>query len=144
MRSGLYEISVQEIWNFRTRNLKFIIEIKWESSGFLSLAIFFLFCDRSRKLTPPPQQINLKTKANRVVVIHVFPRFEQLLVFSLSPHWLLEIFLALFWLVDLITLFSVYIKRFDEVKTWALHFVEVIHVFYIHFFKHNRKPGAYQ
>ena len=41
---------------------------------------------------PSPQPINLKTKANRVVVIHVFPRFKQLLVFSLSPHWLLEIF----------------------------------------------------
>ena len=58
------------------------MRVQW----FSVLSDYFLVCDRSRKLTPPPQSINLKTKANRVVVIHVFPRFEQLLVFSLSPH----------------------------------------------------------
>ena len=53
------------------------MRVQW----FSVLSDYFLVCDRSRKLTPPPQPINLKTKANRV-----FPRFEQLLVFSLSPH----------------------------------------------------------
>ena len=59
---------------------------KMREQWFLVLSDYFLVCDRSRKLTPPPQPINLKTKANRVVVIRVFPRFEQLHVFSLSPH----------------------------------------------------------
>ena len=71
---------------FPYKKFEIYYQNKMREQWFLVLSDFFLFCGRSRKLMPSPQPINLKTKANRVVVIHVFPRFEQLLVFSLSPH----------------------------------------------------------
>ena len=72
---------------FQYKKFKIYYRNKNESAVVFCLSrFFFLFCAKSRKLTPSPQPINLKTKANRVVVIHVFPRFEQLLIFSLSPH----------------------------------------------------------
>ena len=51
---------------------------------------FTALCDWSRKLAPPSQPIRSKTKTNRSLVIHVFPRLGAF-KFTLSFHWFLVI-----------------------------------------------------
>ena len=51
---------------------------------------FTSLCDWSVKLVLLSQPIRWKSKTNRDLVVCVFPRCRQLVVFTLSSHWLLK------------------------------------------------------